>query len=83
MLTTMSMPSTDLQGDAPRPTPSPCVRQCTLNDDDVCMGCGRTLDDITGWWAMNDADKAACVARGRERLVQMHRPLPAYPPLPR
>ena len=37
---------------APGPTPpsppvaSPCNRICTLNDDGVCLGCGRTLDDI-------------------------------------
>lgn len=79
----MSMPSSDPDREVPRPTPSPCVRQCTLSDDDVCMGCGRALEDITHWYAMSDEEKAACVARGRERLVQMRRPLPAYPPLPR
>lgn len=25
---------------------SPCVGLCTLDDDDVCIGCGRTLDEI-------------------------------------
>ena len=55
---------------------SPCVRMCTLDDDDVCVGCGRTLDDITGWTSMSDPDKAACVARARERLIALGRPLP-------
>ncbi len=29
--------------------PSPCVRNCCLDDDDICLGCFRTLDEITGW----------------------------------
>jgi predicted Fe-S protein YdhL (DUF1289 family) len=74
------MPASPLSLDeAPQ---SPCVRHCTLNERDVCLGCGRALAEITGWQAMSHADKAACVVRGRERLVAMGRPLPAYPPLP-
>lgn len=62
------------------PCPSPCVRNCTLNDQDVCLGCGRTLDDITGWTKMSDDEKAACVARGRGTLQRLGRPLPPWPP---
>nr|WP_254619459.1 DUF1289 domain-containing protein [Vibrio metschnikovii] len=25
---------------------SPCVRHCCLDDKDICIGCGRTLDEI-------------------------------------
>jgi predicted Fe-S protein YdhL (DUF1289 family) len=55
---------------------SPCVRMCTLDDNDVCVGCGRTLDDIKGWTSMSATDQAACVARARERLITLGRPLP-------
>lgn len=58
---------------APPPVASPCTRVCTLNDDDVCLGCGRTLDDIRRWSAMPEADKAACVERAHERLRQLGR----------
>jgi uncharacterized protein len=34
-------------------TASPCVRNCCLNDDDICLGCFRTLEEIVGW---NEAD---------------------------
>lgn len=39
----------------PRPgyPPSPCNRVCTLNDDNVCIGCQRTLDEIVGWSALS------------------------------
>ena len=28
---------------------SPCVSICTLDDENVCVGCHRTLDEITHW----------------------------------
>ena len=31
------------------PPPSPCVSICTLDDDRVCLGCRRTLEEIRGW----------------------------------
>jgi predicted Fe-S protein YdhL (DUF1289 family) len=34
---------------------SPCVRNCCLDDDDVCLGCGRKLDEILAWHGA-DAD---------------------------
>jgi predicted Fe-S protein YdhL (DUF1289 family) len=61
---------------------SPCVRQCTLNEQDFCMGCGRALADITAWMAMSDEDKTACIERGRANLARIGRPLPPYPPYP-
>jgi predicted Fe-S protein YdhL (DUF1289 family) len=64
------------------PVLSPCVRLCTLNDADVCLGCGRALADITAWMGMSAEQKTECVARGRDRLTQMGRPLPPYPPYP-
>jgi predicted Fe-S protein YdhL (DUF1289 family) len=35
--------------DALAPPPSPCVRNCCLDDAEVCLGCGRTLDEILEW----------------------------------
>ncbi|MFT4941230.1 MAG: putative Fe-S protein YdhL (DUF1289 family) [Paraglaciecola sp.] len=29
--------------------PSPCVRNCCLDDKDVCLGCLRTLEEILMW----------------------------------
>jgi len=30
---------------------SPCVRRCTLDEDDLCVGCGRMLREILEWSA--------------------------------
>lgn len=35
---------------------TPCVGQCCLDDDDICLGCFRSLEEITGW-AVADNDK--------------------------
>ncbi len=32
------------------------------------MGCGRSLEEIVQWGTASDADKAAILARSRERL---------------
>jgi len=29
--------------------PSPCIRNCCLNDEDVCLGCFRSLAEIVSW----------------------------------
>jgi predicted Fe-S protein YdhL (DUF1289 family) len=50
------------------PLASPCVRNCCLDDDNVCMGCGRALQEIVQWGTAGDADKAAILARSRDRL---------------
>ena len=59
----MSAPTQD-------PLASPCVRNCCLDEGNVCMGCGRTLAEIVAWGTASDADKAAILARSRDRARQ-------------
>jgi uncharacterized protein len=49
------------------PLASPCVRNCCLDEQSVCMGCGRTLEEIVAWGTASDTDKAAILERSRER----------------
>lgn len=30
-------------------TPSPCTKVCTLDERQVCIGCGRSIDEIVEW----------------------------------
>lgn len=40
------------------PTKSPCLRLCAVDGRaNICRGCGRTLKEIAGWSAMNDAER--------------------------
>jgi predicted Fe-S protein YdhL (DUF1289 family) len=31
---------------------SPCILICTLDDEKQCLGCGRTLEEISSWALM-------------------------------
>ncbi|WP_109108454.1 DUF1289 domain-containing protein [Azospirillum sp. TSO35-2] len=54
----------------PEPVPSPCVRLCTLDADGICVGCYRTLEDITAWRGLDPAGRrAALAAAGRRRTA--------------
>jgi len=33
---------------------SPCVSVCALDENDVCVGCQRTGDEILHWTSMTD-----------------------------
>jgi predicted Fe-S protein YdhL (DUF1289 family) len=50
---------------------SPCVRNCCLNDDDICLGCGRSLQEISRWSISDDAGKQLIllVATKRRELI--------------
>ncbi len=50
---------------------SPCNKICTLNADNVCVGCGRSRAEIGAWSQLSDADKARVVAKAKERLAAL------------
>ena len=35
------------------PIDSPCIRNCCLNDDEICLGCFRSIDEIMSWSQAN------------------------------
>jgi len=37
--------------------PSPCVQKCCLDLDDVCLGCRRHINEITGWHTASNSEK--------------------------
>ena len=37
---------------APGFPPSPCIDVCKLNEQNVCIGCKRTIDEIARWSSM-------------------------------
>ncbi|MEC4089038.1 DUF1289 domain-containing protein [Pseudoalteromonas rubra] len=39
--------------------PSPCIRHCCLDDNDVCVGCYRTLNEIMTWQSCDNEQKRA------------------------
>jgi len=41
--------------------PSPCNSICTLDDDNRCIGCGRTLAQISRWALMSPEEQWAVI----------------------
>ncbi|MGA9856170.1 MAG: DUF1289 domain-containing protein [Gammaproteobacteria bacterium] len=46
---------------------SPCVSICCLDEDDICIGCGRTLDEIRRWSDMPVQEKRETLRYSAER----------------
>jgi predicted Fe-S protein YdhL (DUF1289 family) len=54
-------------------TISPCVRNCCLNEQDICLGCFRSLDEIRQWNASTEALKVQviCLAEARRNAKKL------------
>jgi predicted Fe-S protein YdhL (DUF1289 family) len=52
----------------PTETPSPCIGVCTLDAEEICHGCGRSLEEIAGWPYADEAGKQAIVRLARQRV---------------
>jgi predicted Fe-S protein YdhL (DUF1289 family) len=49
---------------------TPCVKICTLDARaGLCLGCGRTVDEITRWSSMNTSERARVMAELPARLA--------------
>ena len=51
---------------------SPCVRQCCLNNDDICLGCFRSLEEIRNWTEVDEQTRQRFLtnAKCREKDYQ-------------
>ncbi|WAC45915.1 DUF1289 domain-containing protein [Pseudomonas sp. SL4(2022)] len=49
---------------------SPCRRQCCLDAQDICLGCGRTLQEILDWSRVDAPRQRAICAAAEVRLQQ-------------
>jgi len=47
---------------------SPCVRLCSLNEDGLCLGCGRLVNEITSWSAYSEERRDEVMQACEERL---------------
>lgn len=47
---------------------SPCVGVCALDDDDVCIGCWRSGEEISRWGYLDNAGKRDILKKVEERL---------------
>lgn len=48
-------------------TANPCVRNCCLDDQDVCLGCFRTLDEILAWRSLPNKQREEVLVESEKR----------------
>jgi predicted Fe-S protein YdhL (DUF1289 family) len=46
---------------------SPCISVCALDENDVCMGCYRTADEITEWFMATPEEKRRILRQAAKR----------------
>ncbi len=55
-----------------RPVSTPCVKICVVDPvSALCVGCGRTVEEIAGWSALSEPQRLAVMAGLEARLVAM------------
>jgi hypothetical protein len=50
-----------------KPVASPCVSLCALDEDDLCVGCQRSADEIRRWGMMGNDERRQVLQRCGER----------------
>jgi len=51
---------------------SPCNHVCVMHPPSgICIGCGRSLDEIARWAALSEAERLAIMARLPARLAAL------------
>ena len=50
---------------------SPCISICSMNDDGYCVGCYRTLDEISGWLEMGHTQRTEVLRMLNERELTL------------
>ncbi len=51
---------------------TPCIKICTVDPQHgLCIGCGRTLDEIGLWSTMSDTERHRIMATLPERLARL------------
>jgi predicted Fe-S protein YdhL (DUF1289 family) len=58
--------------------PSPCVRNCCLDEQDVCLGCGRSLDEIKVWSEASGAERLGILGRAAARRAEREARMQAW-----
>ena len=50
--------------DEPR---SPCISVCLLDEENICVGCYRSADEITDWFMADSESRREILQRARAR----------------
>ncbi len=62
----LSLAGTKINSDSVQ---SPCVRNCCLDDNDICMGCFRHVDEIVCWGSASNDEQRQILLNADQRRV--------------
>lgn len=48
---------------------SPCIRQCCLDKQDICVGCKRSIQEILDWLQASNLRKLEILDNCRNRAI--------------
>jgi predicted Fe-S protein YdhL (DUF1289 family) len=64
----MATSSTEIFESEPlSPVESPCIDLCTLDDDDICVGCFRSIDEICAWSGASEDQRRSILQAAEDR----------------
>ncbi|MFP4469344.1 MAG: DUF1289 domain-containing protein [Bacteroidales bacterium] len=46
---------------------NPCIDICRYDEEEICIGCRRTLKEAKNWWRFTDNEKLKVLENIRER----------------
>jgi predicted Fe-S protein YdhL (DUF1289 family) len=52
-------------------TESPCSRNCCLNQENICVGCFRHIDEIVAWHGFSEDDKKQIMLMCQKRCKDL------------
>jgi uncharacterized protein len=61
-----------------QPVASPCIRNCCLNEEDVCLGCFRLLTEIVGWSDADNTERQVILNNTKARRETSHEKYKRY-----
>nr|WP_218165272.1 DUF1289 domain-containing protein [Pseudomonas agarici] len=67
---TPARPAKPLYSNVSPAVPSPCVSLCRLDEQKVCIGCFRHVEDIRQWRSADDQRRRVICEQARQRRLQ-------------
>jgi predicted Fe-S protein YdhL (DUF1289 family) len=55
---------------------SPCIHVCTKDENGICLGCYRSIDEIRSWYNSSDDEKLKIIAEAGKRRNEFDKKLP-------
>lgn len=50
---------------------SPCVENCCLNNEKICLGCFRSIEEIAQWQQMKDTMRLDVLLKAENRRKEL------------